>query len=416
MKNIFLAALFLLATSFYTQGVSFNKEDYSQMEEFDLNALGFTNVPSSYSMRKYAPIPKMQVGQSCVGFAMGYSAMSIHYNIELGLTKPFEKTYFSFDPYFLYSLISSKYNVDCDEQTKPNDALEVLENYGCKRMWTIPFLNCSSKVSNAAFPRAKPFRINDSFVISADVMKNKSQLISALKDLISHKIVPVACIATSPSMAPSDVKNGTVGLNGLWRLSQYDKFEGAHAITIVGYSDYKYGGAFEIMNSWGSNYGDNGFMWIKYDDFIRVALGIFILDSFKLSKSMCKAGNCYNGYGLQKLADGRIEEGKYQNGKLNGWGFRSSDEGVYIGFFQNNLIHGKGFFYLEEENKFYSLSSRNGQIVDNEVLGFVSEEPTLEENQALELFKVYSNMGYVNLQMDPDNSFDVLKELDFFNE
>ena len=35
-------------------------------------------------------------------------------------------------------------------------------------------------------------------------------------------------------------------------------------MTIIGYDDNKYGGSFEIMNSWGTDRGENGFYWVPY--------------------------------------------------------------------------------------------------------------------------------------------------------
>jgi hypothetical protein len=45
----------------------------------------------------------------------------------------------------------------------------------------------------------------------------------------------------------------------------------------VGYDDKKYGGAFLIMNSWGKEWGNNGFGWVRYPDFkyfVREAYGL----------------------------------------------------------------------------------------------------------------------------------------------
>ncbi|RKZ86584.1 MAG: cysteine protease, partial [Candidatus Parabeggiatoa sp. nov. 1] len=42
---------------------------------------------------------------------------------------------------------------------------------------------------------------------------------------------------------------------------------GGHAMTVIGYDDKKYGGAFEIQNSWGTGWGKGGYIWIKYHDF-----------------------------------------------------------------------------------------------------------------------------------------------------
>ena len=45
--------------------------------------------------------------------------------------------------------------------------------------------------------------------------------------------------------------------------SSYGAFEGGHAIAIVGYNK----DGFIIRNSWGRNYGDNGYSVLPYDDF-----------------------------------------------------------------------------------------------------------------------------------------------------
>jgi len=42
---------------------------------------------------------------------------------------------------------------------------------------------------------------------------------------------------------------------------------GGHAMTIIGYDDDKYDGAFEVINSWGEDWGNEGYMWIRYKDF-----------------------------------------------------------------------------------------------------------------------------------------------------
>jgi hypothetical protein len=47
-----------------------------------------------------------------------------------------------------------------------------------------------------------------------------------------------------------------------------------HAVCIISYDDNKYGGAYEIMNSWGESWGNGGYTWIAYDtldNYIRQA-------------------------------------------------------------------------------------------------------------------------------------------------
>ena len=47
---------------------------------------------------------------------------------------------------------------------------------------------------------------------------------------------------------------------------QWEGF-GGHALVVVGYDDNKYEGAFQIINSWGTNWGVGGFTWISYKNF-----------------------------------------------------------------------------------------------------------------------------------------------------
>ncbi|MGB1032212.1 MAG: DUF4384 domain-containing protein, partial [Flavobacteriales bacterium] len=68
-----------------------------------------------------------------------------------------------------------------------------------------------------------------------------------------------------------------------WQPSSMDYDQqgfGGHAMCVIGYDDYKYGdeGGFEIMNSWGQEWGDDGIGWVRYKDFdyfVKEAYGIF---------------------------------------------------------------------------------------------------------------------------------------------
>jgi len=48
-------------------------------------------------------------------------------------------------------------------------------------------------------------------------------------------------------------------------------------MCVIGYDDRKEGGAFQIMNSWGNDWGNNGIGWVLYKDFkafVREAYGL----------------------------------------------------------------------------------------------------------------------------------------------
>ena len=57
---------------------------------------------------------------------------------------------------------------------------------------------------------------------------------------------------------------------------------GGHAMTVIGYDDNYQGGSFQIMNSWGQQWGEDGLFWIRYRDFehfTREAYGIHPMGS-----------------------------------------------------------------------------------------------------------------------------------------
>jgi len=63
---------------------------------------------------------------------------------------------------------------------------------------------------------------------------------------------------------PSSFNNA----KGYWIPTEDYKGDfGGHAMCVIGYDDNQYGGAFEIQNSWGNWWGNQGYIWIKYDDF-----------------------------------------------------------------------------------------------------------------------------------------------------
>ncbi len=69
--------------------------------------------------------------------------------------------------------------------------------------------------------------------------------------------------------------------NAVW--DTYDPpVRGGHAMAIVGYDDSRtsqrgHRGAFKIMNSWGTRFGDRGFMWISYRNMRRVCKYSYVM-------------------------------------------------------------------------------------------------------------------------------------------
>jgi hypothetical protein len=79
---------------------------------------------------------------------------------------------------------------------------------------------------------------------------------------------------------------------GVWRPPENAALDyGGHAMCVVGYDDAQYGGAFEVQNSWGENWGNSGYIWIPYEVFDRFANEAYeIIESLAVSLPIEYAG------------------------------------------------------------------------------------------------------------------------------
>ena len=73
----------------------------------------------------------------------------------------------------------------------------------------------------------------------------------------------------------------------IWIPQITDKIDNkmGHSLIAIGYDEAKYGGAIELMNSWGDTWGNKGFVWVKYKDYIKWFLGgyaLYVDNSMKL--------------------------------------------------------------------------------------------------------------------------------------
>lgn len=244
----------------FMRGGDLNKEVYEKTEIFEPLADNKKNpLPNSVSLKKYCPTPLNQGRQgSCVAWASVYAARTI---IEAQRTGK-DPNSVKFSPSFMYNQI--KLNNSC-QGSYIKYAMDNMLNIGA-----VPFQefkyddqSCSRIPSSTLMNRAEEFKIKG-FQRLTDEDRGKSYEILAMKQNLA-KGSP--CIIGM--MVGGSFMQNMLG-KAFWNptSSDYNKSGfGGHAMCVVAYDDYYEGGSFLLMNSWGTDWGEGGFAWIRYSDF-----------------------------------------------------------------------------------------------------------------------------------------------------
>ncbi len=96
---------------------------------------------------------------------------------------------------------------------------------------------------------------------------NPYKLADKVKKAIANK---------NPVVIGMRVSSSFYKVSGAWSGVQVGNV-GGHAMVVIGYDDNKYGGAFELMNSWGTRWGNNGFGWVRYADFEKYVKTAYVM-------------------------------------------------------------------------------------------------------------------------------------------
>lgn len=257
--------------SLYGLGADFDEQKYDATEVFEPLAYGQAGIPSRFSLEQYAPSRLNQGEQgSCVGWASAYAARSIMQARATGQ----DPNRTAFSPSFLYNHISL--NRSCQGSYLP-DAMSFMKQIGCLPLSQFPYREetCQLKGSEQQRQQANQFRIRGYQRLTKGGF-NYGPDIPAIKQYVAKG---------GPVVIGMEVGGSFIRqMEGqrFWRptRSDYGRYGGfgGHAMCVIGYDDNYNGGSFQIMNSWGSQWGQNGLAWVTYKDFqefVKEAYGIY---------------------------------------------------------------------------------------------------------------------------------------------
>jgi hypothetical protein len=225
-------------------------------------------LPESANLQKYAPAVGDQGKQgSCVAWSSAYGARTI---LEAARTGA-DPNALKFSPSFLYNQIGLN---GCDG-SYINRAMDFMSQRGSVPYEAFPYSDqdCSRQPDQQLLDEAKQFRMRGSNRLTVGSSTDKIDLRAIKENLSQGAPVVIGMMVGGSYMQPmmgQDVWNPTSDDESMMGF-------GGHAQCVVGYDDAKYGGAFLIMNSWGPQWGNNGFAWVRYKHFkyfVREAYGL----------------------------------------------------------------------------------------------------------------------------------------------
>lgn len=267
----------------HSTGAVFNASTIAATpQKVALSFRSFAAMPSSYSLEKYCPTPANQGNHgTCVAFANGYGIATILYAKTHQLTDKSLINKYAFSPTFLYEQIKSADDKDCQKGADPINAILTMIKGGEALMKTVPY-QCGTIISSSAKSEAVNYKIQDAALLFAAkgmtkddaYFKEPQDIINISKKALSEGTplsggfnIPESFFTIKSAVWTSDPSEA----NKDWKHN-------GHAMAVVGYDDNVAGGAFRIMNSWGNQWADGGFVWMKYNDFARycvIALQVF---------------------------------------------------------------------------------------------------------------------------------------------
>ncbi len=247
----------------FATGANFSPELYDKTEVFEPLADNVNApLPEKVSLQEFAPQRRDQGQQgSCVAWASAYAARTI---VQSAATKQAPDAT-AFSPSFMYNQIKID-NSDC-QGTYIQRAMEQMERGGALPFSQFAYTdrNCGKQPNGAEMQQAQQFRIKGYQRLTKGGSPDAPTDMLAMKQQLAQGSPVVIGMMVGGSFMQD------MAGKELWYPDQNDyamRGFGGHAVCVIGYDDFKFGkkGGFQIMNSWGPEWGKNGIAWVSYED------------------------------------------------------------------------------------------------------------------------------------------------------
>jgi Papain family cysteine protease len=230
----------------------------------------YNEIALRVNLKKYCPVAgdQQQIG-ACVGWAVGYGALTIMRAQQAGIDDRSVITQMAHSAAFIYNQIKIKPE-DCSAGAYIEDALSLLKDSGdcLEKSFNYQKQDCRTMPFGTAMEEAKTYRIQDYAAVFGVDEPGKSKISKICKVLATQTPIVVGMGVTADFW---EIKPGTQ----LWDPAEGAETNSFHAMVLVGYDNVEK--QVELLNSFGASWGHNGFIRIKYDDFQRLCRYAYVL-------------------------------------------------------------------------------------------------------------------------------------------
>ncbi len=216
--------------------------------------------PASVDLSTNFPEPGDQGTQgSCVGWATAYALKSYQEVLEVGWSLN------TLDHIFSPSYIYNQINIDgCQSGSYIHEALQLIVDQGVSTLSSMPYdqNSCMTQPDSFAIQEAAGFKALRKARVSS-TLGIKAALANRLPVVIGMHVYNQFQSLSGPDSVYNTIEGSSLG---------------GHAVTIVGYDDSRYGGAFRVINSWGKYWGDDGYFWLPYSAASSIIYEAWVLE------------------------------------------------------------------------------------------------------------------------------------------
>lgn len=195
------------------------------------------------------PIGNQGQQGSCVAWGVGYAA-STFFNQLASPVGPVTSAASQASPADLYAKLLQLENSVCGNGTLVADALDLMVVAGIANLASSPYSDQICSVPSTS----------SQLLLNGYTRLNSNNQMLLKQHIANFSVIPLGIVVYPDFEAASG--------SAVYSPSGGSCSLGGHCVALIGYDDTRQ--AFRIMNSWGTGWGDNGFLWVAYDAFPKI--------------------------------------------------------------------------------------------------------------------------------------------------